>query len=257
MSKIFESHAHYEDEAFDEDREEIMAALPANDIEYVVNVGSTVKSCRQCVDLAKEYPYVYAALGIHPSEIKTVSEEDMGWIRQRAAYDDKVVAVGEIGLDYYWDKDNKDRQKEFFVRQLEMAKDIGLPVIIHSRDAAADTWEIMKTHNAEECGGVVHCFSYPKEEAAKYLDMGFNIGLGGALTFKNAVKVREVAAYVPIESILLETDCPYMAPVPVRGQRNSSLNLPYIARMIAEIKNLDYETVVRITNENARRMYRI
>ena len=257
MSKIFESHAHYEDEAFDEDREELVDSLPVNDIEYVVNVGSTVETCRRSIELAGQYDFIYAAIGIHPSEIKDVTASDMEWIEMEAKAGKKVVAIGEIGLDYHWDKDNKPQQAEFFINQLEMAKRLNKPIIIHSREAAKDTFDIMSAHKASECGGVVHCFSYPREEAAKYLDMGFYIGIGGAVTFKNAQKVRDVVSYVPLERILLETDCPYMAPVPLRGERNSSLNIPYIARMIADIKNTDYETVVATTNENAKRMYRI
>ncbi len=255
MNKIFETHAHYEDEAFDTDREALVASLPVNGIEYVVDVGSTVSSCHAIVKLIEQYEFMYGALGIHPSEINGVTEDDMNWIRQEILCNPKLVAVGEIGLDYHWDKDNKQQQKDYFARQLELAKELHKPVIIHSREAAKDTWEVMKECEASQCGGVVHCFSYPVEEARKYLDMGFYIGLGGAVTFKNAAKVREVAAYVPLERILLETDCPYMAPEPHRGKRNSSLFIPYIAKTIADIKGIDYDTVIRVTNENAGRMY--
>lgn len=257
MNTIFESHAHYEDEAFDNDREALIASLPSNGIEYVVNVGSTVDTCHKTVRLVAKYDFFYGALGVHPSETEGVTDADLQWIEREAATNPKIVAVGEIGLDYYWDKEGKERQKDFFIRQIEIARRIGKPVIVHSREAALDTWEIMKAADAADCGGVVHCFSYHKEEAAKYLDMGFYIGIGGASTFKNAAKVREVVEYVPLERILLETDCPYLSPVPLRGKRNSSLNLPIIAANIAAIKGIDEDTVRAVTMDNAKRMYRI
>lgn len=257
MSKIFESHAHYEDEAFNEDREALLASLPENGIEYVINVGSTMETSHKTVDLVSKYDFMYGALGIHPSEIRGVTDSDMEWIEKEAAVNPKILAIGEIGLDYYWDKDNKEAQKNYFERQINIARKLGKPIIVHSRDAAKDTYECMRDFGARECGGVVHCFSYSAEEAAKYLDMGFYIGLGGVVTFKNAAKVKEVAAYVPIDRILLETDCPYMAPEPHRGRRNSSLYIPHIAQTIADIKNMDYEDVVAITNNNACSMYGI
>lgn len=257
MYKIFETHAHYEDEAFDEDREALLASLPANNIEYVVDVGSSIKTCHKIVELVAQYDFMYGALGIHPSDIRGVTEEDLDWIKATASTDKKIVAIGEIGLDYYWDKNNKKEQQAFFIRQIEMAKALKLPIIVHSRDAALDTYEVMKTSNAAECGGVIHCFSYPVEEAKKYLDMGFYIGLGGVTTFKNAAKAKEVAAYVPADRLLLETDCPYMAPEPYRGKRNSSLYIPEIAKKIAELKEMDYDELVAITNLNAKKMYGI
>lgn len=255
MSKIFESHAHYEDEAFDPDREALIASLPVNGIEYVVNVGSTVETCHKTVELVERYDFFWGALGIHPSEIRGVTSADLDWIKKEARENSKIVSIGEIGLDYYWDKDNKREQHEFFAAQIDMAKELKLPIIVHSRDAALDTYTTMLECNARECGGVVHCFSYPKEEAKKYLDMGFYIGMGGAVTFKNALKNREVAEYVPLDRILLETDCPYMAPVPHRGERNSSLFIPEIAKMIAQVKGIEYDEVIEQTNVNARKMY--
>ncbi len=257
MSSIFESHAHYEDEAFDQDREAIIASLPVNGIGYVVNVGSTVETCHKTAALVDKYDFFYGALGIHPSEIAGVTDEDMQWIADEAMRNPKIVAIGEIGLDYYWDKDNKDEQKDFFARQIAMAKELEKPVIVHSREAAKDTYDVMSAESAQLCGGVVHCFSYHKEEAAKYLNMGFYIGIGGAATFKNNQKTREVIAYVPIDRILLETDCPYLAPVPYRGKRNSSLNLPLVAQCIAEVKGISYDSVISATYDNARRMYNI
>ena len=257
MSMIFESHAHYEDEAFNEDREELLTSLPQKGIEYVINVGSTVDTCHKTVDLIAKYPNIYGALGIHPSEIRDVKSEDLQWLEEETKNNSKIVAIGEIGLDYYWDKDNKKEQWAMFSEQIEIAKRLELPIIVHSREAAKDTYDCMVANNAKECGGVIHCFSYPIEEAKKYLDMGFYIGIGGVVTFKNAVKLKEVAEYVPLDRILLETDCPYLAPVPYRGKRNSSLYLPEIAKEIAAIKGVDYEELLEVTFDNACKMYRI
>ena len=257
MNRIFESHAHYEDEAFDEDREALLTSLPENGIETVVNVGSTVETCHKTVDLVSQYEHVYGALGVHPSEIRTATRTDLAWIRNEALNNPKILAIGEIGLDYYWDKDNREQQIEYFVKQMEIAKEIGKPIIVHSREAAKDTYECMKENDAAKCGGVVHCFSYGPEEAEKYLKMGFYIGIGGVVTFKNAVKIREVVEAVPLDRILLETDCPYLAPEPYRGKRNSSLYIPHIAEKIAEIKGVDYEEVLSVTYDNACKMYRL
>ncbi|MDD6339417.1 MAG: TatD family hydrolase [Butyrivibrio sp.] len=255
MSGIFDSHTHYDDAAFDEDREELLSSLSSNGIQYVVNVGASIESCRKTVEMVEKHDYIYGALGIHPCEIANLTEEDYSWIREEAARNDKIVAIGEIGLDYYWEKENAANQKHHFERQIAMAKELNMPVIIHSREAAKDTYDIMKAMHAEECGGVVHCFSYHREEAAKYLDMGYYIGIGGSSTFKNNAKAGEVIAYTPMDRILLETDCPYLAPVPHRGKRNSSLNLPIVADLIAGIKNISREEVIRVTCENAKRMY--
>ena len=257
MNRIFESHAHYEDEAFDEDREALIASLPENGIETVVNVGSTVETCHKTVDLISQYEHVYGALGVHPSEIRTATGADLEWIKAEALNNPKILAIGEIGLDYYWDKDNREQQIEYFVKQMEIAKEIGKPIIVHSREAAKDTYECMKENDAEKCGGVVHCFSYGPEEAEKYLKMGFYIGIGGVVTFKNAVKIRDVVEAVPLDRILLETDCPYLAPEPYRGKRNSSLYIPNIAQKIAELKGVDYEEVLSVTYDNACKMYRL
>lgn len=257
MAKIFETHAHYEDKAFDADRDELIKSLPAGDIEYVVNVGSNMDTCRKIAKMAKDYDFLYGALGIHPSDIRGVTDEDLKWIEDETSANERILAIGEIGLDYYWDKDNKPEQKDFFERQIMIARRLNKPIIVHSRDAALDTYEVMKASKASECGGVVHCFSYPVEEARKYVDMGFYIGIGGVVTFKNSHKLKEVVQYLPLESILLETDCPYMAPEPYRGKRNSSLYIPEIAKVIADLKGISYDEVVNVTNANAKRMYKI
>lgn len=252
---IFDTHAHYDDTQFDSDREELLTSMPELGVTTIVNVSSTLKSCEKCVELARKYPYVYAAVGIHPDEVGSLNEETFAWM-ERLLDNEKVVAVGEIGLDYYWDNESHAVQKKWFVRQLELARRHHLPIIIHSREAAADTMEIMKAH-AQGLDGVIHCYSYSKEQAEEYIKMGFYIGIGGVLTFKNAKKLKEVAEVVPLEQIVLETDCPYLAPEPFRGKRNQSSYIRYVAEKLAEIKGITAEEVITVTEENAKKMYRL
>jgi TatD DNase family protein len=251
---IFETHAHYDDEAFDIDREEILESLPKQGIEYVINVCSVMKTIDRTIELIEKYPYIYGAVGIHPEDTLSLNEESYLWLKEKAKHP-KNVAIGEIGLDYYWDTPERDIQKNWFERQIELARELKLPMIIHSRDAANDTYQIMKNAKADTVGAIIHCFGYGVEQARQYLNMGFFLGIGGVLTFTNGKKLKEVVAYTPLEQMVLETDCPYLAPVPFRGKRNSSLYLPYVAREIAQIKNIDYETVIKVTSENAKRFY--
>ncbi|MBO5030680.1 MAG: TatD family hydrolase [Lachnospiraceae bacterium] len=253
---IFETHAHYDDEAFDEDRDVLLSSMHDNGIGFIVNVGASLKSTKTSIKLAEKYPFVYAAAGVHPNETAELGEETFAWLKEQCLHK-KVAAVGEIGLDYYWDEPSHQIQKLWFERQLELAREIKKPVIIHSRDAAKDTYDILTAHNAGEIGGVVHCYSYSAEMAMDYVKMGFYIGIGGVVTFKNGKKMKEVVEAVPIEKILLETDSPYLSPEPNRGKRNSSLNIPYVAQKIAEIKGISYDEVVSITEENAKQLYRI
>lgn len=252
---IFDTHAHYDDDAFDEDRDGLLSQLGVAGIERVVNIGASISSCKTTLELMEKYPFVYGALGVHPSETAELTEASFAWLAEQCKHE-KCVAVGEIGLDYYWPEPDREIQKKWFVRQLQLAKRLGLPVVIHSRDAAQDTMEIMKEQHAEEIGGVVHCFSYTKETAEVFLKMGFYIGIGGVVTFKNAKKLKEAVEHIPLERIVIETDCPYLAPEPNRGKRNSSLNLPYIIDEIARIKQVDRETVERVTWENGEKLYR-
>lgn len=252
---IFETHAHYDDQQFDEDRDEILNSMEEAGVGTIVNVSASYDSCQKAVHLAEKYPFVYAAVGIHPDEVGSLNENSFA--RMKKLFDNKkVVAVGEIGLDYYWDNESHDLQKRWFIRQLEAARELDLPVLIHSRDAAADTLEIMKEHG-KGLKGVIHCFSYSKEMAREYVKMGYYIGVGGVITFKNARKLKEVVEEIPLSSILLETDCPYLAPVPYRGKRNDSGYLCYVAQEIASIKGISYEQVVARTEENAKKMYRL
>lgn len=254
---IFESHAHYDDDKFDEDREELLSHLVENGIEYVVNIGSSIDSCKRTVKLMERYDYIYGALGIHPNEVHLVTDEEYEWLVREVKTNPKVRAIGEIGLDYYWEEPEPSVQKEWFEKQIELARQVKLPMVIHSRDAAKDTYDMMNALRCSEIGGVVHCFSYSAEEAKKYLDMGFYLGIGGVVTFKNGKKLKEVVEYAPLDRILLETDCPYLAPEPNRGRRNSSLNIPYIAKAIAGIKGVTYDEVVDITAQNAKKIYGI
>ncbi|MGN0377348.1 MAG: TatD family hydrolase [Suilimivivens sp.] len=260
---IFDTHAHYDDEAFDEDRKELLSRMKENGIGTIVNVGASIESSKKALDLSGEYPFIYAALGVHPSETEELNDDLIGWIKETAFSHSvknggKVVAIGEIGLDYYWndeDEPDKNIQKKWFERQIALAKEVKLPVIIHSREAAKDTYDIMAALKAGENGGIVHCYSYSKELARDFLNMGFSFGIGGVVTFKNSRKLKEVVEYLPIEDILLETDCPYLAPVPNRGKRNSSLNLPYVVQAIGEIKGMEEEQVIEITERNAKRLF--
>lgn len=253
---IFDSHAHYDDEAFDGDRDELLGDMLSGGIEAIVNVGSSIDSVKKTIALTEKYSFVYGAAGVHPCDTKELKEEHIEWLKKQCALE-KIVAVGEIGLDYYWDEPEREVQKKWFRRQLILAKEVKLPVIIHSRDAALDTWDILKKANAKELGGIIHCYSYTKEMAKNYLDIGFYFGIGGVITFSNAKKLKEAVSYIPLENIVLETDCPYLAPIPNRGKRNSSLNIPYIAEMIAEIKHVSYEKVVETTTKNAKQVYRM
>ena len=253
---IFDTHAHYDDEAFDEDREALLEGLTEHGIEAVVNIGSDMLSTEHTLELTKRYPQVYGAAGVHPSSSAELDEEKFSLLRT-AAMDPQIVAVGETGLDYYWDEPDRGIQKYWFGRQLELAREVRRPVVIHSRDAAKDTFDIMKEHRAEEIGGVIHCFSYGRDMAREFLNLGFYLGIGGVLTFGNAKKLKEVVEYAPLDRLVLETDCPYLAPVPNRGKRNSSYNLPYVADAMAEIKGLSREEIIRATNRNAKQLYRL
>ena len=256
MEYIFDTHAHYDDEDFDADRYELLESMKEHGVGTIVNIGASMRSCKTTLALAEKYPFVYGALGVHPSDCGEMTEEDIRWIKTNAA-NEKIVAIGEIGLDYYWDNVERDVQKKWFVRQLEIAKETGLPVIIHSRDAAQDTLEIMKAEHKDTTGGVIHCFSYGVEMAREYLNMDYFIGVGGVLTFKNGKKLKEVVEYAPMVKLVLETVCPYLAPVPYRGKRNSSLYLTHVVEEMAAIKGMSVEDVIRVTAENAKRLYRL
>lgn len=254
---IFETHAHYDDEQFNTDRAELLPALYEQGIRRIVNAGASMESTARGIELADTYEFFYAAAGVHPSDVQELTEKDYEWLKQQCSLP-KVVAVGEIGLDYYWEKEAEaqERQRYWFMKQMALAKETGLPVIIHSRDAASDTIHCMKEAHAQEIPGVVHCYSYSRELAREFLDMGYLFGIGGVLTFKNARKLVETVEYLPMDRILLETDAPYLAPEPYRGKRNQSAYLTYVAEKIAEIKGITPEEVCEITFQNSLRLFK-
>ena len=252
-NNIFDSHAHYTDKAFNEDREIMLGSLKESGVCGIINCGADIESSVSSVDLASKYDYIYAACGIHPEEADKTPENYIDILRDLAK-NEKCVAIGEIGLDYYWRQDTKDLQKELFEKQILLSKELDLPIIVHDREAHGDTMEIIKKHRPK---GVLHCFSGSPETAAEVLKLGMYIGLGGALTFKNARKAVEVAQMLPLDRLLLETDCPYMAPVPMRGKRNNSGYIPFVAEKVAEIKGIDPQSVLDVTAENTKRLFNI
>ena len=252
---IFDTHAHYDDEAFDEDRDQLLSSMKDGGVGCIVNVCASVGGFGGTLELMKAYPFVYGAVGVHPDDAGIMTQDTLDEIR-RLSHMEKMVAIGEIGLDYYWDNEPHEVQQKWFIRQLELAGEVKKPVIIHSREAAADTMYIMKNY-AQGLGGVIHCYSYSREMAEEYVKMGFYIGIGGVVTFKNAKKLKDVVAAIPIEKIVLETDCPYMAPEPYRGKRNQSSYIRYVAEKIAELKEMSPEEVIAVTEKNARDLYGI
>lgn len=249
----FESHAHYDDRRFHEDREELLSTLlPASGVDVIVNSGADLRTSQASMRLAEKYDYVYFAPGVHPHELYDMSEEIIAKLRRLAGHK-KAVAIGEIGLDYYYDTFPRQFQKFWFRRQLRLADELNKPVIIHSRDAAADTFDIISQSNIRR--GVIHCYSGGVEMAMDYVEMGYYIGIGGVLTFPNAKKLVEVAKTIPLERILIETDCPYLAPAPNRGKRNDSRNLEYIVNRIAEIRQISPEEVAFATSQNGKDLF--
>ena len=254
--RIFDTHAHYDDRAFTEDMDELLRNMHDKGVERIVNIGCSMNSSRKIAEMVKEYDFLYGTVGVHPNDVDNLTEQDMQVLIDLSKQD-KILAIGEIGLDYHYDGIDKDSQKRWFVEQLNVAKQEKLPVVIHSRDAAKDTLDIMKAEHAGITGGVIHCFSYGVEMAREYLNMGYYIGVGGVVTFKNGRKLKEVVEYTPLERIVLETDAPYLAPVPFRGKRNCSIYLQYVAEEIAAIKNVPVEQVYEMTFENAEKMYHL
>ncbi|MCR4843345.1 MAG: TatD family hydrolase [Eubacterium sp.] len=256
---IFDTHAHYDDSKFDEDRDELLASLAEAGVGTVVNVGCDIQSSQNSLDLSRKYDFIYAALGVHPSDIACLNEETFGWLRSHL-HDDKVVALGEIGLDFYWEKDEavRDKQRYWFRRQFELAKEEGMSVIIHSREAAQETYEMLKEMMAgSDVPVVVHCYSYSPEMAADFIKLGCHIGIGGVVTFKKAKKLKEVAKDIPMDRLLLETDCPYLAPEPFRGRRNNSALIAHVVDEIAGLRGISREEIIEKTEENARKFYGI
>ena len=255
MALIFDTHAHYDDAQFDADREALLSAMPENGVGLILDPGCDPESSRAAIALAEQYPHIYAAVGYHPENCAPYTDADLDILR-RLAQHPKVVAIGEIGLDYYWEQNPpKEFQQAVFRAQLALARELDLPVIVHDRDAHADCLAIVKEF--PEVRGVFHCYSGSVEMARELWKLGWYLGLDGPVTYKNARRTVEVAAEVPLERLLLETDSPYMAPVPKRGTRNDSRNIRCIAEKIAEIRNMTADAIIRVSAENGRRLFGI
>lgn len=251
---LFDTHAHLNDERFDDDREELIMSLKGNGVEAYCEIAYDMASSYKAYELALKYDFIYAAVGVHPHDAKDLTEEDLPKLRELLSKD-KVVALGEIGLDYYYDNSERDVQRFWFARQLDLAKEVDMPITVHSRDAMEDTINILKEHGTGD--GIIHCYSGSKESARILLDMGYYISFAGPCTFKNANSILEVIKYVPEDRMLIETDSPYLAPVPYRGKRNCPIYVAEVAKKIAELKGKSFDEIVRITMENAKKVYRI
>lgn len=253
---LFDTHVHLNADQFQEDIEEVIERALATGIKYMVVVGFDRPTILKAIELAENYDFLYASVGWHPVDAIDMKEEDLVWLEELSEHP-KVVALGEMGLDYYWDKSPKEIQKEVFRKQIQLAKKVKLPIIIHNRDATADIVEILKEENAGDVGGIMHCFSGSPEIAKECIKMNFYISLGGPVTFKNAKQPKKVAEEIPLDRLLIETDCPYLTPHPYRGKRNEPSYVKLVAEQIAEIKNVSFEEVSRITTENAKILFGI
>lgn len=253
---FFDSHAHLDDEKFNTDRETVLASMQEYGVSHITNIGDDLASSRRSLVLAKRYPFVYAAVGVHPHNVENMTEKDIDELAMLAE-DEKAVAIGEIGLDYYYDNSPRELQKKWFKRQIELALELDMPIAVHNRDSNADCMEILKKYDIKKIGGVMHCYSGSAEMAQEVIRLGMYISMAGPVTFKNNRRGVETVAKTPLEHILIETDSPYLAPEPVRGTRNDSRNVRYVAEKIAEIKGISIEEVAKVTTENAKKLYRI
>ena len=262
--KIFETHAHYDDGWYDDDRQELIGMLLDTDISFITNIGADIATSKKSVKLAEEFERVFAVVGVHPDEVASLNNlqegEAIGTLRQLAE-NPKVVAIGEIGLDYFEREDGqkndavKERQKYWFIEQLRLAKELSKPFVIHSRDAAEDTYNILEKFGYNK--GVIHCYSYSPEMAERFVKLGFYIGIGGVVTFKNAKKTKETVKRIGLKHIVLETDSPYLSPVPFRGERNNSGNLKYVVKEIAGLLGVEEKEVIETTFKNAVQLYEL
>ncbi len=252
---LFDTHAHFDDPQFDSDRDEVIKSLADDGVTRVMNIGANMETSKKAIGIANKYDFIYATVGVHPCDTYDMTDEDIERLRIMAKNNPKVRAIGEIGLDYHFDDTKPDIQKEWFIKQLRLAKELNMPVVIHDRDSKGDVIEILKREGISN--GVMHCFSGSAETARELVKMGFMISFTGVLTFKNARRAVEACRSIPMERLMIETDCPYMAPEPHRGERNYSGYVKYVARKMAEIKGLSYEETARITMENGLRFYGI
>jgi TatD DNase family protein len=253
---LFDTHAHYDDEKFNNDRYEVIKRAHESGVSYILNAASNIASAVECISLAQEFDYIYAAVGVHPHNVEEINDNTLVTLADLASHA-RVVAIGEIGLDYYYDTAPREIQRHWFAKQVNMARNLNLPVIVHDRDAHEDSLNIIRDEDAKSIGGVFHCYTGSVEMAKILLNNNFYISLGGAVTFKNARKAIEVVEYLPLDRLLLETDCPYMTPEPHRGKRNDSSYINLVAQKIADIKGISSEEVARITTENAKRLFKI
>lgn len=253
---LFDTHAHLNADQFSDDLQEVIDRAKKEGVSNMVVVGFDRPTIEKAMELIEKYDFLYASIGWHPVDAIDMTDEDLDWIEELAKHP-KVVALGEMGLDYYWDKSPKDIQKDVFRKQIRLAKKVKLPIVIHNREATADIIKLLKEENADEVGGIMHCFSGSPETAKECLDLNFYISLGGPVTFKNAKKPKEVAEVVPLEKLLIETDCPYLAPHPFRGKRNEPAYVKLVAEQIASIKGISYEEVARATTDNAKKLFGI
>lgn len=248
---IFDTHSHYDDSKFNPDREDLIESLQSQGVSYVVSCGCDINSTQFNFDLAQKYEFFYFASGFHPENLENADIKDLEIIK-KFAKNEKCLAIGEIGLDYHWMSSPKSTQQNFFIKQIELAAELDKPVIVHDREAHGDTLDILK---ATKPKGVVHCFSGSKEMAREIIKLGMYIGLNGVVTFNNARKSLEVVKEIPLDKLVLETDCPYLAPVPMRGKRNDSSLIPYVAEKIADVLDMDAQELLDITSRNAKRLY--
>jgi TatD DNase family protein len=253
---LFDTHVHLNVKQFEEDRQAVIDRALEAGVTHMVVVGFDRETIPSAMALAEQYDFIYAAIGWHPVDAIDMKDEDLAWIEELSAHP-KVVAIGEMGLDYHWDKSPKEIQKEVFRKQIELAKKVNLPIIIHNREATKDIVEILKEENAKQVGGIMHCYSGSVEIAKECTEMNFLISLGGPVTFKNAKKPKEVAKEIDLDYLLIETDCPFLAPHPNRGKRNEPAYVKLVAEQIAEIKGISYEEVTAKTNENAKKLFHL
>ena len=253
---LFDTHVHLNAEQFSEDLEEVIDRARGEGVQNMVVVGFDRPTINKAMELVESYEFLYAAIGWHPVDAIDMTDQDLDWIEELSSHP-KVVAIGETGLDYHWDKSPKDIQQEVFRKQISLAKKVKLPIVIHNREATQDIVDILQEEDAKEVGGIMHCYSGSPETARVCLDMNFLISLGGPVTFKNAKKPKEVAEEVPLEKLLIETDCPYLAPHPYRGKRNEPSYVKLVAEQIAELKGVTFEEVAEVTTRNAKKIFGI
>jgi TatD DNase family protein len=253
---IIDSHSHLEMPDFKKDLEEVIQRAKASGVGYIFTVGTEARDWRKALEIAHSHPSIYAILGVHPHNAKEIGDQTYSILKE-LCQDEKVKAYGEIGLDFFRNLSPRDVQLKRFREQIGLAKELGLPIVVHDREAHQETLEVLKSEKAEECGGIIHCFSGDYEMAVACLEMGFYLSIPGSITFTNAERLREIVGRLPLESLLVETDAPFLAPVPFRGKRNEPSYVQYTAQKVAEIKKVSFEKVAEVTTENALRIYRL